>query len=257
MGPGAPPPEAEDLPTESGELREEGERSTEGAAHSTLDQLAVQPQLTPEVPSQVRAVPEPMLPMQRELGVTDQAQPTIAREIVERHRPARPRVTPPSMPLARPAAIQRKEQEPSPVQAGVDLIEEVPWAQGPIPFQEASVSDGPFPAGRADSAPSVHKEEGEPSSAPLPGTILVQRSVRTPQDLRRVLQPSLKPMAVQTATAETESSSQQQAPAAGVESAPEEGATQSEEDIESLAQEVYRIIRRRLAVESERERGRS
>ena len=64
-------------------------------------------------------------------------------------------------------------------------------------------------------------------------------------------------MSVQAATADTESSAPQPASDAEAGGAPEGGAKQSQEEVESLAQEVYRIIRRRLAVESERERGRS
>ncbi len=78
--------------------------------------------------------------------------------------------------------------------------------------------------------------------SPTPGGKVVQRAVRTAQDLHQALQPALTPTPVIVQAAP--------APEPPVE-------TQSIlPDVDALAREVYRIIRRRLQIESERERGR-
>jgi hypothetical protein len=73
--------------------------------------------------------------------------------------------------------------------------------------------------------------------------------VRSSQDLQRLLQPTVARAIVQTAEAAPE---QAPPPAA----AEEAESAQAGQDLESLAREVYRIVRRRLAVERERDRGR-
>ena len=80
------------------------------------------------------------------------------------------------------------------------------------------------------------------------GTTTVQRTVRSSQDLQRLLQPTVARAIVQTAEAAPE---QAPAPAAA-----EAESAQAGQDLESLAREVYRIVRRRLAVERERDQGR-
>jgi hypothetical protein len=87
---------------------------------------------------------------------------------------------------------------------------------------------------------------------PIAEVAAIQRAVFGPQDLRQAMQPRLAPVAVPTVV---------QMPAsapAGEEatSAAEEGGRGEGQDLESLARQVYRIIRRRIAVERERERGR-
>jgi len=77
---------------------------------------------------------------------------------------------------------------------------------------------------------------------------LDSRGVRPGVDLRQALQPALVPMIVQTAQAETG--------AASVEQREAEPGERETENVDEIAREVYRIIRHRLEIERERERGR-
>jgi hypothetical protein len=76
------------------------------------------------------------------------------------------------------------------------------------------------------------------------GTTTVQRTVRSSQDLQRLLQPTVARAIVHP----------EQAPSPAA--AEEAESAQAGQDLESLAREVYRIVRRRLAVERERDQGR-
>ncbi|MBN1934506.1 MAG: hypothetical protein JW934_07560 [Anaerolineae bacterium] len=82
------------------------------------------------------------------------------------------------------------------------------------------------------------------------GTVTVQRTVRDEQDLVQAFQPVLAPATVQTAS---EILAQ---PAAAAPQAAGEQERGQAQDIESLSRQVYQIIRRRLTVERERDRGR-
>jgi hypothetical protein len=102
-------------------------------------------------------------------------------------------------------------------------------------------------------SPDVPKPtlESRPA-APGREALIVQRAVLDRQDLREALQPALAPSVIQTAV-ERQS---EQAPAAA---APGRGETEEErqdesQDVDALARQVYQILRRRLAVERERER---
>ena len=93
--------------------------------------------------------------------------------------------------------------------------------------------------------PTVEPTLGPAVAVARPGPVVVQRAVSSTQDLRQALQPMLTHSVVQTAP---------EVPAAGP--APEAQEEKSEgegQDIESLAREVYRLVRHRLAIERERE----
>jgi hypothetical protein len=108
---------------------------------------------------------------------------------------------------------------------------EVTLTPGPSPsgWEELTLTRGPAPRGR--------------------GELVVQRTVATLPDLRQALQPTLAPTDVQAARPGEVATGPATEETAG------EGA--GSQDVEAMAQEVYRIIRRRLAVERERERGRT
>ena len=80
---------------------------------------------------------------------------------------------------------------------------------------------------------------------------MIQRAVSGPQDLRQALEPRLLPVAGPPAV-QTQAAS----PAEDTGAAGEEQGQGGGQELEAMAQEVYRIIRRRLTVERERERGR-
>ena len=79
---------------------------------------------------------------------------------------------------------------------------------------------------------------------------LVQRSIDSREALRQALQPRMVPSVVQTAPQEAEAQTEDTG------ETPEEESDQAGQDLDALARDVYRIIRRRLLVERERELGR-
>jgi hypothetical protein len=87
---------------------------------------------------------------------------------------------------------------------------------------------------------------------------VVQRAIRGPRDLQQVRQSTLQPMMVQRAVESPPAGASPVASVTGPAAAdagaqvPGQGEGQ---DLETMAQEVYRIIRRRLAIERERARG--
>jgi hypothetical protein len=78
----------------------------------------------------------------------------------------------------------------------------------------------------------------------------VQRSIDSREALRQALQPRIVPRVVQAAPQEAEAQTEDTG-----EIAEQEG-DQSGQNLDALARDVYRIIRRRLLVERERELGR-
>ena len=88
--------------------------------------------------------------------------------------------------------------------------------------------------------------------APLPastGPATVQRAISSRESLRQIMQPRLVPARVQAAPAEGDTTTERAGP-------DQESDAQSAPDVDTLARDVYRILRRRLLVERERERGR-
>jgi hypothetical protein len=87
---------------------------------------------------------------------------------------------------------------------------------------------------------------------------VVQRAIRGPRDLQQVRQSTLQPMMVQRAVESPPAGALPSAsvtgPAAADAGAQAPGQGEGQ-DLEAMAQEVYRIIRRRLAIERERARG--
>jgi hypothetical protein len=90
-------------------------------------------------------------------------------------------------------------------------------------------------------------------SAPSPAT--VQRTIDSREALRQALQPRVVPAVVQAAPAEGGTSAAREN-AGPVASTSQERGTQEGEDIEALARDVYRLLRRRLLIERERGQGR-
>lgn len=105
----------------------------------------------------------------------------------------------------------------------------------------------------------IRPVEGHPAAtAPV-----VQRAIRGPRDLQQLRQPMLKstlqPMTVQRVASQPSGAGAAPAASAAGPAASDVGpgpTGQGEgQDLETMAQEVYRIIRRRLAIERERARG--
>jgi hypothetical protein len=190
--------------------------------------------------------------------------------------PQRPE-TPSEEPVARavaPAAMPREEQPPSPrtrpqwtpaaSQARtisrqatgphhpeVHRAVEPPARALPLrrPARGGASAGSRASGGVTEALPAARGAIGGEIAPLAAGTTTVQRTVRSSQDLRRLLQPTMEGAIVQTAEAAPEQAALP-APAEGA------GSPQAGQDLESLAREVYRIVRRRLAVERERDRGR-
>lgn len=190
--------------------------------------------------------------------------------------PQRPE-TPSAEPVVRavaPAAMPREEQSPSPrtrpqwtpaaSQARtisrqatgphhpeVHRAVEPPARALPLrrPARGGASAGSRASGGVTEALPAARGAIGGEIAPLAAGTTTVQRTVRSSQDLQRLLQPTMEGAIVQTAEAAPE----QAAPPAPAEGA---GSPQAGQDLESLAREVYRIVRRRLAVERERDRGR-
>ena len=121
-----------------------------------------------------------------------------------------------------------------------------------LPLYRGTLSKGtPSVKRRVEGLPGLAPATGVESAPPATEPLIVQRTVRGPQDLRQILQPTLRPTVVQAAPeATTETATE-------ATSTQEAGGEEEKQDIDVLAREVYRIIRRRLTVERERERGRA
>jgi len=95
----------------------------------------------------------------------------------------------------------------------------------------------------------------------MPTTTTVWRTVSSQPDLASLMRPTLVPVPIQrevemTATAQPAAAEPQpDGPSPAEDRAGDRTRTQAL-DLESLSHQVYQIIRRRLAVERERERGR-
>jgi hypothetical protein len=108
------------------------------------------------------------------------------------------------------------------------------------------------PESRGVEPPSMTSREAKGWMASPPEATrqaLVQRSIDSREALRQALQPRMVPSVVQTAPQEAEAQTEDTG------ETPEESG-QVGQDLDALARDVYRIIRRRLLVERERELGR-
>ncbi len=153
---------------------------------------------------------------------------------------------------ARERTIERPLEEP---------LERPEAQESPLALQPQV---GKWPDFMPSETPSAEPFAAQPEqdiSRPIPsavspiapaasGTHTVQRTIRDAQDLAQVLQPSLSPMVVQTAP-EILAQPAEAAPAASGEQAGGQA-----HDLEAISRQVYQIIRRRMVVERERERGR-
>ena len=228
------------------------------------------PTAAPESTAESPVMPAPSLEPQEAVrpgrGPAELAQRTVARhrrsietfgypfdsaqDRPSRQSPARPtsavesepasRPSPTTSPVQRPPA--RRETAPPPMPPVVSRA----TRERPTPVMPFGPPSGKLPSGELsfEVPPAT-----EPAAAVTkPGPVIVQRMVSSRQDLRQALQPTLAPIVVQAAP---------EAPAAGP--APETREKKGEgesQDLESLAREVYRLVRRRLTIERERERGR-
>lgn len=194
---------------------------------------------------------------------------SLAQATIARHRPLPAAswigVARAPMPLAGRGVAQRREEAGGTAPPGAAAPEE--QAAGPghplAGTLPAAASAGEMPgeavpaAGRGERPPG----KGPPAAPQRDSPIAAQRAAGAAPELRglsqpeqiqaQVIQPRLVPFVVQAAAAD--------APEQGAAAAPparEEERQAPEQDLESVAQEVYRVIRRRLAVEREREQGR-
>ncbi len=236
------------------EAQETREEYTEASV--TAPQPAPEePEMSPEF-AQAQAVPARMPPQ-------DQVPPplvrtgNLGREIAARHRPRA--VDAPSLPA--PAVQRAPEREdptsPAPESRGVPVVER---ESSPVPQPGTRVRGTPDrpqtpPVDRAEPEaptappePSADERPTPPVLSHLPEPAAGQRAMDSRQMLRQALQPRIVPAVVQAtpAEAETEQSSADTAP----------GPDQEGPDVEALARDVYRILRRRLLVECERDLGR-
>lgn len=155
------------------------------------------------------------------------------QEAFARHPPA-----PASPPLVPPTAVL----EPPVQQAQAEL----PGAPG---FQGRQA---PEPRGVEPPSIAGRETEGWMASPPVRPArpTMAQRVIDSREALRQALQPQMVPSVVQAAPQEAEAQTEDTG-----ETAEQEG-DQAGQNLDALARDVYRIIRRRLLVERERELGR-
>jgi len=190
-----------------------------------------------------QTVPEPPQARDRETG----------RELPPAGPPAAPDKIPhePALPTGtggRPVQAQRAVHPVS----GLPLEE--PAAEKPAPAAEDTAPEQAA-AGRADAGAVVAREAGA-AAARIQRTVGMQGAREAEPDrrtlLRRALQPRIVPTVVQAAPADGAQGAGAAGQGAAAAAAPEE---EGEPDVESLARDVYRILRRRLLVERERDLG--
>ena len=213
------------------------------------------------IPSQSVQAAEPELPptpasshLDRRAALEGDMAEGVADQTLRSHRPA------PETPVAGPRpTVQGAPADQLPVQqAPMQRTAHEPVGQAPdtgAGRERASPARSSRRQGTsvASDAPLVGPPLPVPTLAAAPEPATVQYTIDSREALRQALQPRLVPSAVQAAP---EDAGTQTASAAGPggekggEDAPEE------QDIESLARDVYRILRHRLLVERERELGR-
>lgn len=111
----------------------------------------------------------------------------------------------------------------------------------------------PFAAQPEQGIPRPIPSAVSPIAPATSRMVTVQRTIRDAQDLVRVSQPALVPATIQTAAEILVQPAEAAPPAAAT--TDEQGGAQAQ-DIESISRQVYQIIRRRLAIERERDIGR-
>jgi hypothetical protein len=199
--------------------------------------------MSAQEPERSASVPQPKLPSP---ALTPPAAPGIQREmepetapVVEPESEIGPEPVvpvsevPPPMRARVPAVQRREDTEPTrvqPVQRGPE-----PAVAPPAPGLPEAVSAG---------VPTVEEPELTPD--------LVQQHVDRREALRQALKPRIVPTVVQRAVEERET---EQASSSGAEAGPETEEGQGP-NIEALARDVYRILKKRLLVERERDPGR-
>jgi hypothetical protein len=169
------------------------------------------------------------------------------------------------MPLAGRGVVQRQEDTSGTATPRQAAPEEQAAGPGRTPWDTLPAAP---PAGEmpGETLPVAEPGEGlsreRPRAGPPRGSpIAVQRAAGTAPELRELsrpeqiqsqaIQPRLVPFVVQAAADDAPEQGTAPAPPAQEEQRQTPG-----QDLESVAQEVYRVIRRRLAIEREREQGR-
>jgi hypothetical protein len=212
--------------------QEPDEVSPQRLVRPTSSEEAILPE-TVRVPTGLRAK-DPARAVEPEATI----HPRPVRPSVQRAPIRREDVPQPTAPIALPLTGKRRAHVP-----GQSQPKALPASTFTPPPLSLPAGEPPF------EMPLLRESAPRPAIATAqPGPAVVQRTVSNSQDLRQALQPTLVPTVVQ-ATPET--------PAAGSAPGAEEGKSEEErQDLESLAREVYHLVRRRLAIERERERGR-
>ena len=181
---------------------------------------------------------------------------SLAREIAARHRPVPLTSLGHAVGPARPTAPVQRAPPDQATAAPTDALVQAPRIEVASPVRSTAPAERTPSEATAMPHGLPAPEEREPSAgrtqprAPLPagpGPVTVQRAISSREALRQVMQPRLVPAMVQTAPAEGDTATER----AG---ADQESDAQQAPNVDTLARDVYRILRRRLLVE--RERGR-
>jgi hypothetical protein len=164
--------------------------------------------------------------------------PDLAQKVTARQRPAQ--VAPARAPAVQRAdAAEAPETTEGPVHGpSLPRVQRAEQARpGVPPAQRPTVQEAP---------PLLPATE----PLPAPGAAMAQYTIDSREALQRAMQPRTVFSVVQTAAEASEAQSED----AG--ETPEQAGDQAGQDLDALARDVYRIIRRRLLVERERELGR-
>ena len=187
--------------------------------------------------------------------------PDLARRTIDSHRLEPLLGRAPSMPLPLAGRSVRRAAAPqvSPRSAGSGVASSL---GGELDWQmpESGGLQGRASGAERGAEPSRLPGQRQPVAGhPAATAPTVQRAIRGPRDLQQLRQSTLQPMTVQRAASQPSEASAAPAASAAGPAASDAGpgpAGQGEgQDLETMAQEVYRIIRRRLAIERERARG--
>lgn len=167
--------------------------------------------------------------------------------------------SPPRLDLGREIAARLRRVDAGPAAAPRPLLPPMPWPRPAVQRAAAARPDEPsglvIKEDESTTAPGIVQHTGvQHTSAQHTG---VQHAIDSREALRQALQPRLVPHVVQAAPAEgapTAEASAGESDAAGSQETP--GEQEPGENVDLLARQVYRILRRRLLVERERDLGR-
>ena len=200
-----------------------------------------------------QTVPEPPQAREREAG----------RELPPAGVPAAPSKVPhePALPTGtggRPVQAQRATRPASGLPVEEPAVEK-PAAEKPLPAAKDTAREQAA-AGRADAgevaARGAEAQEAGAAAARIQRAVGAQGAREAEPDRRTLLRQALQPRIVPTVVQAAPADGAQGAGAAGQEAqAAAASEAEGEPDVESLARDVYRILRRRLLVERERDLG--